>query len=562
MDTTQNKNKEKQIGVAYIRESTKEQDFGFSPDNQEQSIRGYALKNDIEIVKIYKDLESGSSVQKRTEFLDMIDKAHQKEFEVVLVYHTSRFARNVREARKYKDELRKDLNIDVISVTQPMGDWENPSSFLNEGINELFDEYYSKQLSFWVSGACREKRRVGKPLGNPPLGYSKKVTGYDREKNKKLYSNIWDTVEKEAKIVRKIFKLYSTGKFSFADIAYKLNNEQLKTKLNNPFTYDSVRSILKNKLYCGLLEAPKRLKLADIPTDKKIIKPIISKRLFNNVKDKIKERTRVSGRPSKPNRFYLLQNLIHCYKCREKLKGKEENDKAKLIPKMYSTTFNQNNSRINETYYYVCKFKKETKSCDQSVKCEIVDEQIINLMSEFNFSEEIINKVLKRLEFLFDRFKKENKTTDVIKTLENKKKRLKVLYVDAQEITKEDYLLDLQKINDEIRAYKKKNIMKNLTKKQEYRFIEKTKELLQNFPKCFKILDRVSQRNWLLTLIKRVWVEDKEIVAIEPQEKFKPFFVSYWKLLGQGPLVTPDFEVYNNEALSKLLILLQQSDFS
>lgn len=167
--------KQKQrLGVAYIRESTKEQDKGYSPETQEQKIKDYAEDHNIKIVETYKDLISGKLAVKRDDFQQMMNGAMQKKFEIILVYHSSRFARNVKEARHYKELLREKLNIDVVSVTQKFGDWNRPDAYLNEGINELFDAYYSKQLSFWLKGSLMQKRLEGKELGNPPLGYYKK----------------------------------------------------------------------------------------------------------------------------------------------------------------------------------------------------------------------------------------------------------------------------------------------------------------------------------------------------------------------------------------------------
>ena len=57
-------------------------------------------------------------------------------------------------ARKYKDVLRNKLNIEVVSVNQPVIDSSDPSAFMMEGVNELFDEYYLHQLRFgraWAS---------------------------------------------------------------------------------------------------------------------------------------------------------------------------------------------------------------------------------------------------------------------------------------------------------------------------------------------------------------------------------------------------------------------------
>jgi DNA invertase Pin-like site-specific DNA recombinase len=52
------------ICVGYIRESTEEQDKGFSPDNQKRTIEEYAKKQNIQIVDWYKDLVSGTKAKK------------------------------------------------------------------------------------------------------------------------------------------------------------------------------------------------------------------------------------------------------------------------------------------------------------------------------------------------------------------------------------------------------------------------------------------------------------------------------------------------------------------
>ncbi len=100
----------------------------------------------------------------------MADAAEGKP-DVVLVYHTSRFARNQVEVRRYKQLLRERLGIRVVSVTQPMGeDPTDPSAFLAESIHGMFDEYYSVSLSFWTRSGLREKARQGHLVGSLPWG--------------------------------------------------------------------------------------------------------------------------------------------------------------------------------------------------------------------------------------------------------------------------------------------------------------------------------------------------------------------------------------------------------
>ncbi len=116
----------KQRAVAYVRESTEEQGQGFSPDAQREGIRRFAPENNLELVGEYCDFHSGwRKSEARPEFQRLMADAAEGMFDVVLVYHTSRFARNQVEARRYKQLLRERLGIRVVSVTQPMG--EDPS---------------------------------------------------------------------------------------------------------------------------------------------------------------------------------------------------------------------------------------------------------------------------------------------------------------------------------------------------------------------------------------------------------------------------------------------------
>jgi hypothetical protein len=48
-----------QRAAAYIRESTEEQDQGFSPDAQRQAIANFAPENDLELIGEYCDFHSG-----------------------------------------------------------------------------------------------------------------------------------------------------------------------------------------------------------------------------------------------------------------------------------------------------------------------------------------------------------------------------------------------------------------------------------------------------------------------------------------------------------------------
>lgn len=527
------------IGVAYIRESTEEQDKGFSPQNQEHSIREYAKKHNIKIVEIYKDLISGRLASKRTDFQRMIDDAMLKKFGVILVYHTSRFARNIEESRQYKKLLRERLNIDVVSVTQPFGDFNNPSAFLNEGINELFDEYTSRNIGFWVRSGLMEKRRQGKPIGgSPPLGYYRKRLGFDTERNRPLYSREWFIHKKETEIVKRIFKLYATGNCSMQKIAEILTKAGLRTKAGHPFTYSSIKCTLPNKSYLGLVWSPRK----ELPDVKSIMhKPIISKELFNKCQDVLRERKGRFGRPVAKHRFYLLQGLVYCYRCIKHMKGNENSPIRRMQPSMYCEYhFSNGKKGGKETLFYCCKFHRENKTCGQQrVECGIIDKQVIEFMGGLTLPSDIIQMTLDKLREMFQRSKKEKKQDERLFSIISRKGRLKTMFENGH-IPENEFLFKMQKADEEIEQIERQGIIRNMTASQEEQHIKKTEKFLKDFGKFWNTgLNQEEMREFIRMAIKRIWVKDKRVVAIGPRDDFKALFAAHMKVIARAPVIAP-----------------------
>jgi hypothetical protein len=187
-------------------------------------------------------------------------------FDAVLVFHTSRFARNTIEAKRYKKLLRSELGVEVISVTQPLGtDVDDPAAFLAESVHEIFDEYYSVSLSFWTKMGLREKARQGLITGSLPWGY---VKGND---------GVAIPDPERAPVVHALFTIYATGRFSCRDLTGWLNDRDHRTTRGNLFCADTVRDMLGNLSYCGYVTAQRS-------TSKEIRgkhEPIVSEELFD-----------------------------------------------------------------------------------------------------------------------------------------------------------------------------------------------------------------------------------------------------------------------------------------
>lgn len=226
----------------YIRDSTLDQKDGFGPDLQRKAIREFARSHGLMLGESwYSDFISGTSTLKRSSFLQAIADAQSERFDVLLVYHTSRFARNRSDAIKYKEEMRK-ANKAIIFVSQGIISG-NQRDFLNEGINEVLDEQYSRNLSMFVSDGLKAKHESGTANGKPPLGYRSEKDPHGRERK------VQD--ERFIPALLELLKSYAANQFSYSELAQHLNSKGYRNRLGKPFTSGSVEHVLKNRFYAG-----------------------------------------------------------------------------------------------------------------------------------------------------------------------------------------------------------------------------------------------------------------------------------------------------------------------
>lgn len=235
-------NKKQRYGFGFVRVSTDKQEE-LSPDSQEKLIRDYAKNNNIVLLKIFFEIGvSGRHAEKRQTFQEMIAaaKAPDHPVDVIVVWKFSRFARNQEESIVYKSLLKKQHNVDVVSVSEPLVD--GPFGSLIERIIEWMDEYYSIRLSDEVLRGMKEKAVQEGYQMVPPLGYRAVGGGRPFEIN-----------EEEFQITQYIFDRYDIHHDTPFRIAQALNDMGYKTRRGNRFELRTIKRILENPFYYGLV---------------------------------------------------------------------------------------------------------------------------------------------------------------------------------------------------------------------------------------------------------------------------------------------------------------------
>lgn len=292
---------ETKYGYGYVRVSTDKQEE-LSPDSQEKLLRDHAKKNNIVLLNIFFELGvSGRKADKRPEFQRMVGLAKSSEHpvDVILVWKFSRFARNQEESIVYKSLLKKQHNVDVISVSEPLID--GPFGSLIERIIEWMDEYYSILLSGEVLRGMKEKALRGGYQTSPCLGYKAVGNG-----------NPFIINEEEFKIVDYIFQQFDVHDHDYTAIARSLNEVGYKTRRGNLFESRTVERILKNAFYYGLIIWDEYAVMGTHEVR-------LTKEQFDTRMEKIQSRYKPTGRRDISSCKHWLSGLLKCGICESSL---------------------------------------------------------------------------------------------------------------------------------------------------------------------------------------------------------------------------------------------------
>lgn len=333
---------ELQKDIMYLRlsEEDDEKDESCSIASQRTCIERYLsdrpdLGNQFE--EIVDDGFSGTNFERpgMRRLLAMIDAGQVR---TIIVRDLSRFARNYLEAGYYLEIVFPTMGIHFISINDEFDSQElgEDTGGLELAIRNLINQMYSRDISRKIKSVVDMKKRNGEyAFGAVPYGYKK--------------GKVHNTIvvdEPAAEVVRRIFGLAVKGT-SITQIALTLNKEKIDTpsvylasvrgkyKTRAFWTYESVRNILKNRIYTGDTEIFKSHvtrvgsnKVKIIPEELRQVVPetheaIISRTDYYLARKAVKStapKTKSSGKSS------VLSSYLVCGCCGNRLsKGKQKN---------------------------------------------------------------------------------------------------------------------------------------------------------------------------------------------------------------------------------------------
>lgn len=253
------------LAAEYVRMSTEHQQY--STQNQAQTIREYAERRGIKIIKTYSDdAKSGLIIGGRMALQQMIAdvESGEAEFSVILVYDVTRWGRfqDTDESAYYEYRCRK-AGMRVAYCAEQFENDGSPTSTIVKSVKRAMAGEYSRELSVKVfAGQCR-LIELGYRQGGP-AGYGLRrallnergevKAELKRGEHKSLQTDRVVLVpgpDEEVQTVRWIYSRFLKQGRTEGEIAGELNERGILTDLGRAWTRATVHQILTNEKYIG-----------------------------------------------------------------------------------------------------------------------------------------------------------------------------------------------------------------------------------------------------------------------------------------------------------------------
>lgn len=518
--------------VAYARVSTNDQN---EPDkvsipDQFKWAKALAIEKEWEYGEEYEEvgIKGYDELEDREGVVRLFDDAKKDKFDIVLVYHSSRIAREGDLILKFHRILANSKvqvycrNIAIEPVEKENYYWGG--NYMQQIITALAgvqDQQENVARSERVRSGFRGMAERGK-IVLVPYGYTKIYSiNIDKKRVWKTEINV-----KKAIVVEDIFNCYATKEMTIRGIMFYLNNvKKIPSPSGSLWSSGTIKNILSNPAYIGKVRWGRKLgsrykqgtsstgkqKRTILPPDKWILvkgdqPPIINEELFNKVQKRLRERGQIHGRTiASPG---LLTGLVKCGIC-----GKNAYHKAKRIK------LKGDKEKIRFDYICQTYISKGKNACRRHIMSapklhEIVLEDINKVISNAAKRNKIFYVgTSTNLSQLQD---KRNKYTSEIRKLEIESGRLLEAFtkgaITLDEMSKEKsrIISDTNKIQEELLQVEERVKKIDQSKNAKLRL----KNLAKDFKKAFKKGSFISQKELIHSLLESVIVDKNGNVQI------------------------------------------------
>jgi site-specific DNA recombinase len=282
----------------YIRESTVAQGEKFGPDAQRAAILEACRSLEVSVpAHWYTDLITGTGKVVRDGLAHAISDARSRDYDVLVCYDTSRFARNEREAFDFEHDMAL-AGVRVYYAAERI--WaDDETKALHKGVLHVINAEYSRGLSRRIRDGYAAKKAKGHHVGSIPWGY-RRVDASRLEPTERVAIRIL------------AWELYSTGEYTYATLADELNRRGHRIDYRGherPFSRFTLTEILRSRVDLELGGL-------DVGT-------------FERARA-VRERHKLNEHVGQRRHEYLLAGVVRCAECGETYWGRMQSGTGRV----------------------------------------------------------------------------------------------------------------------------------------------------------------------------------------------------------------------------------------
>ena len=517
------KTKSFRVGL-YMRLSREDGDKeeSSSVTNQREMLKRYVSEQEnFFIVKEYVDDGYTGTNFDRPGFKQMIEDIEAGIIDTVITKDLSRLGRERLGVGHYTEIYFPEHNVRYIALL------DNIDTYFDAGMNDMapfkgvINDMYVRDISKKIRSSLIERKKAGNFLGvTAPYGYQK-------DPNNKFHLII---NEKEAKVVKRVFKLYLEGN-GLTRIAQILTKDGIpvpgesrdigktrRTALYSSWKQTTIRRILDNRVYLGELVQFKRRKInykskrrITVPEEERYIcrgthEAIIDEESFNAVQNILKKNKSFKG--SKHD--YLFKGLLFCSECGARLNVTYSNYALKRYGEYRYTTICYSYSRL---YSDICTRHSNSIPELEEVLIKHIKEVCSRYINE-NLQDELISMAKKQKQFELKQITNEKKLETLEQTISDIGLYIKNLYMDKVKgvVSENDYVslvADFTKDRDNL--IKEKEELIKIINNQKPQIDETAK--IEKLAKEFLSLEKPTKQ-LLNELIEKITISENKKINI------------------------------------------------
>ncbi len=280
----------------YIRVSTKLQEDRYSLSAQTVELTRYANQQGWEIVEIFRDVDSGTKLDKDG-LKALLDCVENGQVDIVLCIEQDRLSRLDTVKWEYLKGVLRENNVKIAEPGR-ISDLSNADDEFFSDLKNLLAQRSRRELLSKMGRGLRQYTREGNVWGKQPEEYI-----YDP------YSKTISINNDRAWIIPLIDRLYLDEKLGLQKIATHLNSLS-KTAKDKKWSAVQVRNKLRNPAYHGQLK--KTFANGETVSEDNVYPPLRSVETFNRIQDMLEKRHTKIG----TGEAHFLKSIdIRCADC-------------------------------------------------------------------------------------------------------------------------------------------------------------------------------------------------------------------------------------------------------